>query len=130
MPEVTPRICTDKSRIDFLPGIDIDGAIRNLKCDRTAFREILMTFYNSRKGSREELVSLINRGAIEEAGEVVHGIRGSSGYVGARKLYRESAVLEDVCRTGDMDTVRKQMKSFSVCLDEVIGGLDPLCRGE
>ena len=130
MPEVTTCIYTDKSRIDFLPGIDIDGARRNLKCDWTAFRKVLMTFYNSRKGSREELVSLIDNGSIEEAREVVHGIRGSCGYVGAWKLYRESAVMEDVCRTGDMDAVRKQMKTFSVCLDEVIGGLEALCQDE
>ena len=38
--------------------------------------------------------------------------------------------MEDVCRTGDMDAVRKQMKIFSICLDEVIGGLEALCQDE
>ena len=128
MPEMISRRHTDESRVEYLPGIDIDAAMHNLKCDWPAFRQILVTFYSTRKGSRDEVTSLIERGALGKAGEVVHGIRGSSGYVGAWKLYRESSVLEEVCRTGNMDSVREKVKSFAECLDEVIDGLEGLVR--
>jgi HPt (histidine-containing phosphotransfer) domain-containing protein len=68
----------------------------------------------------------MQRGALEEAGELAHNIRGSSGYLGAWQLHRESAVLEEACSSSDMGRARTQVTRFRRSLDEVIEGLASL----
>jgi signal transduction histidine kinase/CheY-like chemotaxis protein/HPt (histidine-containing phosphotransfer) domain-containing protein len=129
-PETASTGPPDGSRHFPLPGIDVDVAMKNLNCDWPAFENILSTFYDSRKDSKEEIASLIDRGAIDEAREIVHGIRGASGYVGAWELCQEAASMEDACKTGNIDVVKEQMQSFVQRLDEVIRGLEGLCGSE
>jgi signal transduction histidine kinase/CheY-like chemotaxis protein/HPt (histidine-containing phosphotransfer) domain-containing protein len=113
-------------RSDSLPGFDIDDALKNLKCDLPTFKKILLTFYRQRRDSGEEITTLLARGAIEQAGELAHGIKGSSGYLGAWRLYHEAAAMEEACETGDLDVAVEQLKRFCLSLEEVIGGLEGL----
>lgn len=85
-----------------------------------------MTFYRQRRNSGEEITTLLARGAIEQAGDLAHGIKGSSGYLGAWRLYHEAAAMEEACETGDADAAMEQLKRFRLSLDEVIGGLEGL----
>ena len=109
-----------------LPGIDTDDALWRLKCDWPSFRKILLDFYQQRRHCSHELEQIMRRGALEEAGELAHNIRGSSGYLGAWQLHRESAVLEEACSSGDMGRARAQATRFRRSLDEVIEGLASL----
>ena len=111
---------------ESLPGIDIDGAYRQLKCDWPALKNILVQFYIQHRESSEKTATLITRGNIEDAREIAHGIRGSSGYFGAWKLHRESGAMEEACKTGNMDTAKEKMTPFCAALDEVINGLEHL----
>jgi response regulator RpfG family c-di-GMP phosphodiesterase len=120
----------DESRSVRLPGIDIEGAMKNLNCDWPAFRQILFTFYSSQKNRKEEIESSIDRGSIFETREIAHLIRGASGYVGAWKLHHEAAALEEACKTGKIDVVKEQVRSFSRGMDEVIAGLERLYARE
>jgi signal transduction histidine kinase/CheY-like chemotaxis protein/HPt (histidine-containing phosphotransfer) domain-containing protein len=106
-----------------LPGIDADDAMGRLKCDWPAFRKILLDFYHQHRQCSHELVQVMQRGALEEAGELAHNITGSSGYLGARELHRESAALEEACKSGDIELARVQVTRFRRSLDEVIEGL-------
>ena len=81
----------DEHRHNSLPGIDTDGAMKNLKCDWSTFKKILWSFYTQRCNSSEEIGTLLARGAIEEARDIAHGIRGGSGYLGAWKLHQEAS---------------------------------------
>ena len=100
--------------------------MKNLKCDWSTFKKILWSFYKQRRNSSEEIGTLLARGAIEEAREIAHGIRGSSGYIGAWKLHQEATTMEEACMTDDMDVAMEQMKQFCLSLDEVIGGIEGL----
>ena len=116
----------DEHRHNSLSGIDADGAIKNLKCDWSTFKKILWSFYKQRWNSSEEIGTLLARGAIEEAREIAHGIRGSSGYIGAWKLHQEATAMEEACMTDDIDIAMEQMTQFRLSLDEVIGGIEGL----
>jgi signal transduction histidine kinase/CheY-like chemotaxis protein/HPt (histidine-containing phosphotransfer) domain-containing protein len=109
-----------------LPGIDTDGAMKNLKCDWSTFKKILWSFYTQRCNSSEEMGTLLARGAIGEARDIAHGIRGGSGYLGAWKLHQEAAAMEEACITGDLDIAKQQMTPFRLSLEEVIGGIKGL----
>jgi two-component system sensor histidine kinase/response regulator len=116
----------EEYRNDTLPGIDADDAMKDLKCDWPTFRKILWSFYNQRRNSSEEIGTLLARGAVEEAREIAHGIRGSSGYLGAWRLHREATSMEEACMTGDLDVAMEQVTQFRLSLDEVIGGIEGL----
>ena len=109
-----------------LPGIDTDGAMKNLKCDWSTFKKILRSFYTQRCNSSEEMGALLARGAIEEARDIAHGIRGGSGYLGAWKLHREATAMEEACMTGDLDIALQHMSPFCLRLEEVIGSIKGL----
>ena len=116
----------DGDRHDTLPGIDADGAMKNLKCDWSTFKKILLSFYKQRWNCSEEIDVLLARGAIEEAREIAHGIRGSSGYLGAWQLHQEATAMEEACLTGDLDVAMEQLTQFRLSLDEVISGIEGL----
>jgi len=116
----------DQHGHNSLPGIDTDGAMKNLKCNWSTFKKILWSFYTQRCNSSEEISTLLARGAIEEARDIAHGIRGGSGYLGAWKLHQEAAAMEEACMTGDLDIAMQHMSPFCLSLDEVIGGIKGL----
>ena len=118
----------DGAQYDSLPGIDIDGALKNLKCDLPVFRQILLTFYRQRRNNYEEITTLLARGDVERAEDLVHGIKGSSGYLGAWKLYHEAVALEDAFKAGDLDVAMELLSQFGLCFQEVMDGLEVLAE--
>ena len=123
-PEMTqPAPAVEKPRQDLLPGFAIDRTLENLQCDLPTFRKILLTFYRQRKNNCREIDKLLGQGDIEEARELLHGIAGSSGYLGASKLYQEARVIEEACKSGDIDIVMELMPRFRQRFDEVMDGL-------
>jgi CheY-like chemotaxis protein len=123
-PEMTqPPPAVAKPRQDVLPGFAVDRALENLQCDLPTFRKILLTFYGQRKNNCREIDKLLGQGDIEAARELLHGIAGSSGYLGASKLYQEARVIEEACKSGDVDIVMELMPRFRQRFDEVMDGL-------
>jgi signal transduction histidine kinase/CheY-like chemotaxis protein/HPt (histidine-containing phosphotransfer) domain-containing protein len=116
----------DELQHDSLPGIDADGAMKNLKCNWSTFQKILWSFYQQRCDSSEDIGALLAQGAIEEAREIAHGIRGGSSYLGAWKLHQEATAMEEACITGDLSAAKEQMTPFRLSLDEVIDGIKGL----
>ena len=116
----------DDFRRDSLAGIDTDGAMKNLNCDWSAFRRILKSFYKQRSNCCKEMDTLLARGALEEAREIAHGIRGSSGYIGAWKLRQEAKAMEEACITGNLDAAMAQLIQFRPKFDEVIRSIEML----
>ena len=126
MAQVKNSPALDEHGHNSLPGIDTVGAMKNLKCDWSTFKKILWSFYTQRCNSSEDIGTLLARGAIEEARDIVHGIRGGSGYLGAWRLHQEATVMEKACMTGDLDIAMQHMSSFCLSLDEVIGSIKGL----
>jgi CheY-like chemotaxis protein/HPt (histidine-containing phosphotransfer) domain-containing protein len=111
------------------PGFDIEYALENLKCDLPTFREILLTFYRQRRDSSDEIVTLLEQGDLEKAGDIAHSVKGSSGYLGAWRLHHESAALEKACESGDPEGAMQQLAQFRLSLEEVTDGLKGLESG-
>ncbi len=126
MVNIKPSPVLDERRHSLLAGIDADGAMKNLKCDWSTFRKILWSFYTQRCHSSEEIGTLLARGAIEEARDIAHGIRGGSGYLGAWKLHQQATAMEEACMTGDLDIAMQHMPPFCLSLEEVIGSIEGL----
>jgi CheY-like chemotaxis protein/HPt (histidine-containing phosphotransfer) domain-containing protein len=109
-----------------LPGFDVDSALENLKCDLSSFKKILLTFYRQRMNNYEELSASLARGDVEQARNLVHGIKGSSGYLGARKLHHAAIAMEKAFDTGDMDIMEEKLSAFRQTFVEAMDGLSKL----
>jgi two-component system sensor histidine kinase/response regulator len=117
----------DRPETETLPGIDIADARKNLNCDWVSFKKILGTFHSQNKNGCREIEVLLEQGAIEEARELAHKIKGGSGYISAWRLFREAGIMEDVCGADNYGAAIKQLPQFCESLDEVIdsiAGLD------
>ena len=118
-----PAPAAEKSRQAVLPGFAIDRTLENLQCDLPTFKNILLTFYRQRKNNYREIDNLLAQGEIEAARGLLHGIAGSSGYLGASRLYQEARMIEAACNTGNIDDVMELMPRFRQRFDEVMDGL-------
>jgi len=118
-----PAPAAETSRQDGLPGFEIDHTLENLQCDLPTFKKILLTFYRQRKNNGREIDDLLAQGEIDAARDLLHGIAGSSGYLGASRLYQEARVIEAACNTGNIDDVMELMPRFRQRFDEVMDGL-------
>ena len=132
---VTPRVAPIKQlpaiealQHDSLPGIDTDGALKNLNCDLPTFKKILLTFYRQRSNNYKEIATLLAQDNTEQAGDLVHGLMGSSGYLGAWKLHHEAVAMEEACKAGDSDVAMGLLPQFYLCFEEVMNGLKELAE--
>ena len=132
---VTPRVAPTKHlpaievlQHDSLPGIDTDGALKNLNCDLPTFKKILLTFYRQRSNNYKEIATLLAQDNTEQAGDLVHGLMGSSGYLGAWKLHHEAVAMEEACKAGDSDVAMGLLPQFHLCFEEVMNGLKELAE--
>jgi HPt (histidine-containing phosphotransfer) domain-containing protein len=117
---------SDASQQDLLPGIDIETGLHNLRCDLISFKKILTTFYRQRRSNCEEIAAALARGDIDTAREILHGIAGSSGYLGAMELYQETLAMSEACRSGDAAVALERLPRFRASFEEVMNGLEAL----
>jgi CheY-like chemotaxis protein len=123
---IKPPATDNEAQHDSLPGISIDSTLEHLKCDLPTFKKILLTFYRQNRNDYGKIATLLERGDIEKVRNLIHKIKGSSGYLGAWKIHDEAKALEEACETGDLDVAIEQLSRFRLSFDEVMGGLEKL----
>jgi signal transduction histidine kinase/CheY-like chemotaxis protein/HPt (histidine-containing phosphotransfer) domain-containing protein len=123
---ITHSLAAGQERHHLLPGFDVDSALKNLKCDLATFKKILLTFYRQRMNNYEELSASLALGDVAQARNLVHGIKGSSGYLGARKLHHAAIAMEKALDTGDSDIVEEKLSALRQNFIEVMDGLSKL----
>ena len=125
-PHIMPFAAVDGDRHFSLPGFDVHGAMKNLNCDLSTFKKILSTFYRQRRNNYEEIATLMASGDIDKAKILIHGIKGSSGYLGANKLHHAAITMEEAIEASDLDIMEERLCLFRQVFDEVMDGLSKL----
>ena len=121
--KMQPAPMVDRSRQDLLPGFAIASALENLQCDLPAYKQVLLTFYRQRRNNYEEITTSLVRGDIEQARDLLHGIKGSSGYLEARKLHHAAMALEEALGTAAPDRITERLSLFRLSFAEAMDGL-------
>jgi|GEM_PF-1172123 len=106
-----------------LLGIDTADGLARLCGNQEAYRRILLSFRDKQADVAQRLELLIQEGAWEEAMCLVHSLKGSSGNLGARRLFKEAAILEQACRQARQMEAEAGLLAVRESLGEVIGGL-------
>jgi len=121
-----PSLAVYEDRHDSLAGFDVDSTLKNLKCDLSSFKEILLTFYRQCRKNYAEFSALLAQGDVEQARALIHGIKGSSGYLGAVKPHHAAIDLEKASATGDPVIMEENLSVFRQNFNEVMDGLSKL----
>ncbi|WP_229257270.1 response regulator [Duganella callida] len=88
-----------------LPGIDMDTALARLGGNQEALVTLLKRFEHSQGGAVAEVRALLAAGQRQQAGQILHRLRGVAANLGASDVARLSADAEAVLHDAGADTL-------------------------
>ena len=95
-----------------------------------AFKRVLLSFLDKQADSAEDIEKHIQKYEWDEATQIAHTIKGSSGNIGAEQLHKDAAAVERACQDKNINTCKSLITVFASSLEEVIGGLTKLKNSE
>jgi signal transduction histidine kinase/CheY-like chemotaxis protein len=110
-------------------GIDIAAGLKLVGGSTELFRKLLKSFLQTYENTSEKLMGYIRSNQTEDAGRLVHSIKGVSGYIGATMLYRKAVELEELLRQGG-EPAGSCLDAFNSELNMVLMSLGELDLGE
>ncbi|MBF0100359.1 MAG: response regulator [Desulfobacterales bacterium] len=109
---------------DVLPGIHIASGLQRLSGNKSAYKKLLIKFYNNNKHILNELIHAIHTGDQEKGSRIVHTIKGVSGNIGAESLHSNSIKLEAALKKGEPSDFI--FNNFSKALNEVMQSIQEI----
>ncbi|MDQ6992245.1 MAG: ATP-binding protein [Mariprofundus sp.] len=89
-----PTITAVKAVPDRLPGLNILEGIHRLGGDRDLYYQILQMFLEDERSAALEIAQAIGQNNLKKAQDIAHKLRGSSGNIGADKVYNKACTIE------------------------------------
>jgi len=86
-------------------------------------RELVDLYLGDTPGRVESLAAAAARGDTESLGSLAHGLKGSSGYIGAREVEAICAEIERLLRAGKKDAAIAKVASFEPAVERARGAL-------
>jgi CheY-like chemotaxis protein len=104
-----------------LPGIDLAIAYQYLGNDISKVSMTLIQFTEKYSGSITEIKELIKQEEYQQVAEILHGIKGVSGMLGATKLLKNGVLLEQLLRSKPLPLTKLQqyLQQFFLTINEV-----------
>ncbi|MDM8517240.1 response regulator [Desulfobacterales bacterium HSG16] len=109
-----------------LPGINLESAITQLKCDENVLRRMLRSFLDQYEHVGSDIRNFLHEGHVHDAQMLVHSIKGVSGNLYAEELFLASQNLEAALRDEQTENIMPLLKIFEKNLDIVIKSLKSL----
>lgn len=114
---------TAASTLPELPGIDVADGLMRLRGNEVAYRRILLNFRHKQGDAADRLAIFLQQNDWKEAAQLAHTLKGSGGNLGAQRLYKEAAVMEQACKSEDADAAQAALPALRDSLAEVTDGL-------
>jgi len=86
-----------------LPELNIHEAARNLNLDMDVYKKILSRFFNNNIHTMERLRTAVNQNQWKHLQSLAHGLKGSSGNIGADQVKEIIEKIELFCRNIESD---------------------------
>jgi HPt (histidine-containing phosphotransfer) domain-containing protein len=96
----------EHSNADELPIFDLGNILEMLGNNQTRVNQLLLTFMESIANLPDEIAAMISVNDYVSALKLVHTIKGTSGNIGALRLYAAAETLETDLQEGQVETVR------------------------
>ncbi|NHZ42732.1 response regulator [Massilia sp. CCM 8693] len=105
-----------------LPGIDVEAAMARLGHNGPLLTRLLAMFAKDFAGSRIAIEQAMGGGELEQAGLLVHKIKGAAGNLSAQGLYRAAGELEERLMARDGAVAAQLLPGFLDLFNEVMDG--------
>ncbi len=94
----THRTPGESEEIPDLPGIDVSGGLSRLQGRTGLYRSVLKKFALRQADTGYRLQAQLEAGDLEEARRLTHSLKGLSGNISARALFRATSELDDILK--------------------------------
>lgn len=122
-PKKTGKKAAEESFPD-LPGFDVSKGLEILGGNKELYRTLLLKLYEDFSGSAQKIKSLLDKNDEENAEILAHTVKGVGSNLGALKLSKLAADLENAFRTKSKGDYKKMLAAFEKELDLVSNGLE------
>ena len=106
-----------------VPGIDTADGLQRINDNMTAYTRILENFARRYRTLAKDLDNLLANDEWDEAIRLTHTLKGSSGNIGARSLYRLAAEAEAHCRNHNRDALLAMAQALQAESELVTAGI-------
>ena len=103
--------------------LDENDGIRHMGGNADLYDMVLKEYYNENKETSLILSRAIEKKNYEEAAQIVHKLKSSSGSIGAKGLYEVASNLQKALSNGDVEALTKLHKEFEEMLTQLLSVL-------
>lgn len=94
------------TRLATLPGVDVERGLTLLRGNREKFLGLLRRFLDSQQGAMAQVSQLLGDGKREDARQLIHSLKGTSGNLGLRRVYESATELDTLLRQSEPDAAK------------------------
>lgn len=98
--------------IKHKPAVDYEDGLRRIGSSVDVYNNILSYFYEETTGITEKITEVIEAEDFVSAADMVHKVKGSSGNIGAKRLYKAAIDLQTALKSGDRTAIQKSLPFF------------------
>ena len=109
-----------------LPGIDVTAGLERLRGNQPLYEKLLAEFYQQQREDLVLLQGLLETGKWQEAGQLLHTLRGVAGNLGATRLNQLASNLEKALNNQPKMPDSASMNLFAQAFKQVMDGLEKL----
>jgi len=108
----TPVSLDNKFADTTYPELDIQQAAINLNLEMDVYKQILTRFFNNNIHTMDRLRTAVNQNQWKHLQSLAHGLKGSSGNIGADQVKEAIEKIEIFCRNSEADMPDKNQIDF------------------
>lgn len=108
------------SEAEDRPVLDQSAGLRNLGDDEEAYGQVLTEYLRENRDTVDKLTLAIQQGRYEDAAQIVHKAKSSSGCIGATALYEACVSLQEALTQRDQERVRLLEREFSYLMRRLL----------
>jgi Amt family ammonium transporter len=115
-----PEKPSDPLPDNALKGIDVAGALDRMENNLELFLKLWRSFSDKNTATAAQLQAYLSGGQYEQAGYLLHGVKGVAGNLGADDLYQAAKDLEQALSRREQPVLMPLAERFDHCLAVVL----------
>ncbi|MBF0102416.1 MAG: response regulator [Desulfobacterales bacterium] len=119
----TSIIPLSQHNIARIQGIDFNLGLENLGNNLQLYKNVLKLFLNNHKNFYQKFKENIQIKNSDEAYEIIHGIKGVSGNIGANSIYESAKNIESLLRKNDLEHIHELLPALEQQVTQVFNAI-------
>ncbi|MBF4694415.1 response regulator [Fusibacter ferrireducens] len=110
--------------------LDFEKGLKSVGGNKDLYMMVLKTYFTENQNVGKSLESAINSHAYDEAFQIVHKIKSSSGSIGANAVHEMAATLQTALKDVKEDQIEELTTPFIKLVRTVLDEIDVLCNAD